>query len=128
MDLEKTYHYHAVTLGAPTVAFITTTLMTVKEQDGIFSARLCFLCFFFFFHLYFSINYLFNFFPFQHHGSNFFISLSLQVSIVARLDFSPAFVQCSLFVLIFSSSLSISLGGWVSPSYRGTMPYISSMF
>ena len=36
VDLERTYRYHAVTLGVLTVAFITTTLVTIKEQNGSF--------------------------------------------------------------------------------------------
>ena len=32
VDLEKTYRYHAVTLGVLTVAFIITTLVTINEQ------------------------------------------------------------------------------------------------
>ena len=44
VDLERTYRYHAVTLGVLTVAFITTTLVTIKEQNGdFFLVRLCFL-------------------------------------------------------------------------------------
>ena len=43
-DLERTYRYHAVTLGVLTVAFITTTLVTIKEQNGnFFLVGLCFL-------------------------------------------------------------------------------------
>ena len=31
---ERAYRYHAITLGVLTVAFITTTLVTVREQKG----------------------------------------------------------------------------------------------
>ena len=48
MDLWKTYRYHAIILGVLTVVFITTTLVTIKEQDGVFSVGLRFLSFFFF--------------------------------------------------------------------------------
>ena len=34
VDLERTYRYHAITLAVLTVAFITTTLVTIKEQNG----------------------------------------------------------------------------------------------
>ena len=44
VDLERTYRYHAVTLGVLTVVFITTTLVTIKEQNGnFFLVGLCFL-------------------------------------------------------------------------------------
>ena len=56
VDLERTYRYHAVTLGVLTVAFITTTLVTIKEQNGNFSCRVMFSLCFFLVHFYFSIN------------------------------------------------------------------------
>ena len=44
VDLERTYRYHAVTLGVLTVVFITTTLVTIKEQNGdFFLVGLCLL-------------------------------------------------------------------------------------
>ena len=43
VDLERTYRYHAITLGVLTVTFITTTLVTIKEQNGDFFVGLCFL-------------------------------------------------------------------------------------
>ena len=48
VDLERTYRYHAVTLGVLTVTFITTTLVTIKEQNGyFFLSNLCFFLFHF---------------------------------------------------------------------------------
>ena len=35
IDLERTYRYHAVTLAILTVVFVTTTLVTIREQKGI---------------------------------------------------------------------------------------------
>ena len=81
MDLERTYRYHAVTLGVLTVAFITTTLVTIKEQNGnFFSVGLHFLFSFFIFISAFYDLIIFYFLPIDV-TSVFFHSLFLQLSI-----------------------------------------------
>ena len=102
MDLEKTYHYHAVTLGVLTVAFITTTLVTIKEQNGNrFSFRVTFsLCFLIFISV-FVIKFC-HCFPFDV-TSVFFHSLSFQLSIVAiSFIFIPELIIRDL-ILYFNS-------------------------
>jgi Na+/melibiose symporter-like transporter len=40
IDLERTYRYHAVTLAILTVVFVTITLVTVREQKGMYSPKI----------------------------------------------------------------------------------------
>ena len=82
VDLERTYRYHAVNLGVLTVAFITTTLVTIKEQNGNFFL-LCYVfsLFYFPFSTFISILwFIFYFLPIDV-TLVFFHSVFLQLSI-----------------------------------------------
>ena len=109
VDLEKTYRYHAVTLGVLTVVFITTTLVTIKEQNGnFFLVRLCFLSFLFSFFIFISAFYdlLFIFCLLMSHQSFFTPSSSSYLySIVARLLISV--LICYLILYCFFCITSV---------------------